>query len=198
MESDGTLTFNPAYKNQETISQIRRAFSKNTNLPSVTLQKFFDESVYSSLQSAFRKQKFTKKADRMHYRYSTSPLPKALKEILNDENFIALCSRILDTKMKGIEGAMHSFGWKDYTLLHDEAIEQPGFDIIMDFTDAWPKDAGGISVYVDGTGNYHHIPSSSNTLTLASRKEGVSKFVQYVNHKAGQRSRMLFLGTFRR
>ncbi|HLD87309.1 MAG TPA: hypothetical protein VJB12_04555 [Candidatus Nanoarchaeia archaeon] len=198
MENDHALSYNPAYKNQETISQIRRAFSKNTNLPSVTLQKFFDESVYSSLQSAFRKQKFAKKVDRMHYRYSTSPLPKALKEILNNENFIALCSRIMGTKITRIEGALYSFGWRDYTLLHDEAMEQPGFDIIIDFTDSWPQDAGGIIVYVDGTWNYHHIPPTPNALSLTKREENVQKFVQYVNHKAGKKSRVLFLGTFRR
>ena len=68
-------------------------------------------------------------------------------------------------------------------------------DIIIDFTQEWDGSYGGAVVYADGSGEFHKIVIAENTLTITQRKEGVQKFVQYVNHFSGKKNRVLFLGT---
>jgi hypothetical protein len=186
---------NLQYLNEGTIIQVRQAFRANKDLPSITLQKFFSDIGYQKLSKAVSKSAFRKNVDKMHYSYGVAKLPNELKATLNDPTVKKYLSVLLDKDIKKIGGTLCEFGWKDYTLLHDEKVEKQGIDIIIDFTEEWDENAGGKIVYVDGTWDSRNIPSSPNTLSLTIRKEGVSKFIQYCNHYARKNKRVLFLGS---
>ncbi len=186
---------NPQYLSGSTIAQVKHAFHANRELPSITLQKFFSEGEYKTLSKVVSKTKWEKAKDRMHYNHSVAPLPTELKKMLDNTMMKRCISAVLGREIKKIEGKLCMFGWKDYTLLYDEAVEKPGIDLIIDFTPQWGENAGGKIVYADGTGDSRNIPSSPNTLSVTIRKEGVQKFVQYCNHYAGKKKRILFLGT---
>lgn len=184
---------NPQYLCNEALSKVRDAFYANRELPSVTLRRLLDEENYGKLVIAVKKARFRKVRDR-HQCHGVASLPAALRNALKDRMLLCYLSEILDRKVKRVQGSLCMFGWKDYTLLHDERTEKAGVDVIIDFTGRWNANAGGAIVYVDGTGEYHHIPSSPNTLSITSRKTGMQKFVQYVNHHANRQRRILFLG----
>jgi hypothetical protein len=185
---------NPHYLSTSVLAQVRNAFHSNKDVPSVTLQKFFSEEEYKKLSRAMAKAAFRKTVDKMHYSYSTAKMPKAVKDAVNDTTAKKFISMVLNKEIKDINGKLCMFQWKDYTLLHDETVEKPGVDVILDFTPSWDEKAGGKIVYVDGSGNSHHIPASPNTLSVTMRNESVQKFVQYCNHYAGKRKHTLFFG----
>ncbi len=185
---------NPQYLSSGTLAQARQAFLANTELPSITLQKFFSEKEYVQLSRAVSKASFKKNADKMHCSYSRAHMPPELKAALSDAAMKKCISTILKKEIKKIDGSVCQFQWKDYTLLNDETMEKPGIDIIIDFTAHWEGAAGGKIAYVDGTGDSTTIHASPNTLSITLRKEGVQKFVQYCNHYAGKQKRLLFLG----
>jgi hypothetical protein len=185
---------NPLYLSRATLAQARSAFRSNKELPSITLQKFLDEKASKQLRAEVAKASFRKKVDKMHYSYATAPLTKRMKALLKSPELLNCVSSIVGMQAISIEGELCTFGWRDYTLLHDEKVERSGVDVLLDFTGQWREETGGKLVYVDGTGSSHHIPALPNALSITFRKEGVQKFVQYVNHKAGKGKRILFIG----
>ncbi len=185
---------NPHYKKDDSLDAISAAFTKNKELPSITLKEIFDEPYYGELLKNIERANWIRKVNKTQFSYFAAKISPLLSKTLSSGELLTFASATVGKKITKIDGELRWFLWKDYTLLHDSAVEKSGFDIVIDFTTEWPKEAGGTLVYADGTGNYHSIPSSPNTLTITRRKKDVQKFVQYVNHLAGKFRRIIFLG----
>jgi hypothetical protein len=171
------------------------AFKSNSKVPSISLQDIFVEQYHSALLKEVSTLPFKKKIDKMRYSYFSSEPSKTLHSLLNSSEVLSLVSTFCKKKAKKIEGRFYLFSWKDYTLLHDKAVLKPGIDIVLDLTPSWDPSFGGSAVYADGAGEFHSLLIAPNTLTIVERKKGVQHFVQYVNHHAKKRQRILFLGT---
>lgn len=186
---------NEAYLRKTTVGGIQKAFDASKELPSIVLQRFFDEKAYAKIALLCKRASFKKSMERMHHSYAVAPMPREVEKFLNNEEVLRFISKIVGKNIKSVNGCLYMFGWKDYTLLHDKKKEKPGIGIIFDMTGKWPNRAGGKIVHVDGTGSYHRIPASENAVVVTKRKEGIQKFMQYINHVAGKKKRLLFMGT---
>lgn len=184
---------NKIYLKEENMGKLRKIFNLNRELRSIKMEKFFDKQDFNKIKKSILQSRFIKKEKPMHYKYSISK-NKNFNKALNSKSMKNLISKITGKKIRKINGNICCFGWKDYTLLHDDAIEKPGFDIIFDFNEYWNSDSGGIVAYSDNHGNSNAIEPGCNTLIIVKRKKGVKKFVKYLNNLAGKRKRMLYFG----
>ena len=189
------MAINPAYFKEENIRKIQQMFSNNSAVPSIVLHQFFDKAFYEQLKKEMRHTQFKRARHLILYSYQKAPLPKKMKTVLDSKVFVSFIARILNKKIGRIEATAQCFSWKDYTILNDEAIEKPGIDLIIGFSDDWNEQAGGTAVYVDGTGEYTKTPVKGNMLVIVKRKQGVQKFVQYLNHYAHEKQLLLVIGT---
>lgn len=187
---------NPSYTEQKTLAQIRAHFSNNKELPSISLQQFFAPDIYAAVKKEMAGLAYRKETNMLQHRFKKATLSRSLHALFEHPEMVSFIASVLGKKTKGVDMAACVFGWKDYTLLHDEATEKPGIDVFFDCTDEWHEGWGGSLVYVDGTGNYTFLPPSPNTFVLVERKKGVQKFVQYVNHHAGKKTRIFVQGIF--
>jgi len=182
---------NKIYRLQNTDS-LAKIFKANKKLPSIRMPKIFEEHFFLNIQNEIDKIKFKKNEQLMEARFQYALLP-SLDKLLNSKECLQLFSFIIRKKILKCSGKLYSFGWKDYTLLHDEMMEKPGYDVIVDLS-AWDDACGGYVTYSDGMGDSNKLSSSPNTLTLAFRGKKMQKYIKYVNNKAGKKKRYLYMG----
>ena len=184
---------NKLYLNGENTAKLKDIFLANERLPSIIMPNFIGKKDYAMLEMAAKKCRYKIEKEPMHFRYSASETPKSLPELLNSNAMKQLISKIINKKIKKIDGKLYCFGWKDYTLLNDEKIEKPGYDLILDFG-KWDESFGGMITYSDGMGNSDALKSRPDTLIIVKRKNRMQKFTKYVNNKSGKRKRLFFMG----
>ena len=123
-------------------------------------------------------------------------MSKNLLEFFHSAEFLSYLSEALGEEVLQLRsGSNYRFGWKDYTLLHDELVLEPGVDIILDFTAEWDPAVGGQIVYVPEEGGQMEISPSPNTLILVKRPEGMQRYIRYVNHHSGEKKRYFVLAS---
>ena len=167
------------------IEQVKKSFSED--FPSVTLFDFFEKKDFIKLQKRIRSLQYKKEKKTLTHSHSKASITLSDKELIN------FLSKITNKKIKKLSGQVLSFGWKDYTILHDTVKEKQSYDIIIDLTNSWQEDFGGNIIYVDGTGDYVKIPDRRNTLTIVKRKKNIRHFVKYVNNLAGRKKRNILI-----
>ncbi len=185
---------NKTYLDSKTIEKIKQEFYSNTDFPSAVLFKFLERDVYMKLREQIIRLYYQKDVVRTSHSYAIAELPPAISKLFNQEEFLNFLSSIFNTKIKKIEAKAYSFSWKDYSILSDTTLEEPGIDFIFDFTHDWEEKANGYIFYKDGEGNFISLPIAANMLALVERKVGVQKYVQYVNHYAQKNKRLLLMG----
>lgn len=185
---------NQSYLQKQIQEKIRAEFYTPAEFPSVLLFQFFKKEFYLKLREQVARAHFTTNVEKLTYSYSRADCPVLLTKFLQSQEFCQFLSSIIRKPVQGIEAHFYSFTWKDYTILSDTALEQPGIDLVLDFTADWNENAGGAVVYKDEQGNFISIPIAPNLLTLVERKPSVQKYVQYINHYAQKHKRYLLLG----
>ncbi len=196
---------NEFYFSEETQDNITAVF-KNQNI--VSLKQFLYPEFYNKLKSILPKIKWKKEFHPINCSYNycnsnTNPNSKInqikeLEELSKDKDFRELLTIITGKQVKNkLNLTIQSFGWKNYTIINDESIEEPGVDIIIDLTEEWNDEWGGNIVLVDGSGDYTDISHAPNTLTIINRKKGEHKFVKYVNHLSGNKKRMFLVASLK-
>ena len=188
------VKINHEYLKLENQTEIQKTFTKNTP-PIAILSNFFDKETYTKLKTKIERQRFEKVTDVLHRKYTRSNVPKILNKFFEEnKEFRTLITVILKERIKHIDAITYKFTWKNYTIINDDTIEEPGFDMCINFTDNWDEEAGGSLVYVDGSGDFTKIPNKGNTLIIVKRDENTHKFIKYVNHKAQEKDRFFVLG----
>jgi|SRR3989344_1005157 len=186
------MDINPLYTKKEFLEKINKVFHSSDWLPSAKIKQFFIPSFYRKLKNIISRINYRPIKKQMHYQYSKALMTKGLNGVFNSEEFLDFVSRIINSKVKAINGEIRRFTWEDHTLLHDKDGEKPGFDIIFEFTENWQGSYGGYTVYTDGQGNSSIIYPEPNTLLIVKRKKGVQKFVKYLNYKSENKYRYAF------
>ena len=182
---------NKAYLEQATMNKIRHELQQS-EFPSVSLTNFF--TGYARIKQDLLRLYFVEERKLTSHSYGYAVLPPSLQKLFRSAEFNEFLTQVLGKVVISTTALAYRFGWKDYTILHDERQEVPGIDLIIDFTDEWDERAGGKIRYKDQEGNFISLPLGGNILAIVRREKGVQKFVQYVNHYAGKRNRLLVMG----
>src|SRR3989338_161702 len=195
------MSINKAYLDGESLLKIQNTFKTEG---SALLFNFFDEETLTAMKKTLHALSFKEEKEILKHRYSMV-FPEILqknpifKNIFYGEEFLGFLSFILNKKIVTPSFSAYSFTWKNYALLHDEAQEKPGIDIIFDFAalhhELWNESWGGVITYVDGSGEFRRLPVQQNVLALVERKTlEEQRFVQYVNHPAEGKKRYFMMG----
>lgn len=185
---------NKTYLDSKTIEKIKQEFYSNTDFPSAVLFKFLERERYMKLREQIIRLYYQKEVVRTSHSYAIAELPPSLLKPFNSPEFLNFLSSIVHQKIKKIGAKAYSFSWKDYTILADATTEEPGIDLIFDFTHDWDEKANGYIFYKDGEGNFISLPIAADMLAIVERKAGVQRYVQYVNHYAQKNNRVLVMG----
>lgn len=173
-----TASINAAYLDKDMLAAIRQAYKQDKNLPTVALGRFLmPQALIELAKETGRGWKRTAIPDR--YSYETRAAPPAAKELRAFAKLV--------TGKEPLKETAKRFGHRDYTLMHDEAVEPAGILALL-FLDGWDEAWGGQIVFVKDGETIGRFAPGANTLLLVERKKGVRSFVQYVNHHAGKRT----------
>jgi hypothetical protein len=183
------MAMNKAYLKEENIAKIQEMFLQNKDVPSVVLHSFLDKKFYEELQKEIRV--FALERHPIEHCYEKAAAGEKLKAFLGSQEFLMFVSKILGRDVTGVNAHIQAFGHKNYTILHDKHIEEPGIDLFIGLTDKWNNAWGGNVVYVDGSGEYTKTQIGGNMLVIVERKKTeqgtTQKFMQYVNHHAKEK-----------
>lgn len=177
---------NPIYLKEETKQKIRRSFLHG-EFPAVILKDFLSKKFYAQLQKKVFALDFKKEHVVVHHSYAVSKFPIFSKELSEFLSFIT------KKKIDQINFTTYLLTWKDYLILNDKYLEKPGTDVIVDLTDDWDSGWGGVVTYTNGRGTVYPIPSAANSLAIVERKKDLQKFMQYLNHYAKDKKRLLLI-----
>ena len=183
---------NGQYK-ELTVQKVLRTILITSGFPSVQLLQFFTPNGYNKIVKEIERLSFKKEWEPLTHSYTKAPVPRSLQELLDSSSFLSLVSAIIGKKMTKVEGATYLLSWKDYSLLHDTTVEEPGADVVFDFTSDWDPSFGGAVTYTESDGSYVRVPAAANMLFIAVRKKE-QKFIQYVNHYGKDKKRYVVLG----
>ena len=170
--------------NYEQTGLINRTFLREGV---VILNKFFSDDSLKKLKSRIKRLKFSKDLELLHHSYQSVDFSYQSKELTN------FLSRIINKKISKLNFKVIKLSWKDYQILNDTFQEKPGVDMVIDITEGWDERWGGLVTYADGLGNYVEVPCTDNSLTLVDRNKGMNRFIQYVNHYAKNKRRIILL-----
>ncbi|MDO8564279.1 MAG: 2OG-Fe(II) oxygenase family protein [Nanoarchaeota archaeon] len=175
---------NKMYLDDGVIDQIADAF---TQQGFIRLEKFLNEKEYiyfiNSLNSA------DSKIEKVPDRYSYS-LIECDEIIFGSVGFKELLSKVVGKKVGKMTLSVKRFGWKDYTLVHDDEAGKEEMRFFFILADKWNVEWGGNVVYMaeDGLGNPIIFPITGNSLCIVKKKKDMHSFVKYVNNLAGKNS----------
>ena len=186
---------NPTYLAKDTMKQVRSMFLQDPQLPSVQLQQSLGPSSYAALKEEILSLPYKKECDPLLHSFKSAKPPKRLLALLQSNELFSFLAAVTGEDVLSLSPSVLCIGWKDYTLINDKAVEKPGIDVILDFSDDWDDAWGGSIVYAPGTGDVTRIAPSGNTLIIVERKSGVNRFVQYINHHAGKKTRCFVIAT---
>lgn len=155
------------------IANIKEAFAQDPDLPVVALNSFLEENAFQALvelcDGVWKKECIPDQ-----YSYAVKELPpfdavRAFVQEVTGQEPLSMPSR--------------RFAHRDFTLLHDEVMPEPGV-LALFFLEDWNEDWGGSLVFMKEGEMLGRVTPMKNTLLIVERKENVQEFVQYINHKA--------------
>lgn len=179
---------NLAYLKEEIKQKIRKSFL-NSDFPAVALNDFFDKGFYEQLQKKISSLDFKKDVILLHHSYAVSNLKIPSKE------FCDFLSFVTKKKIDEIAFTAYLLTWKDYMILNDKYVEKSGIDIVVDLTDNWNAEWGGIVTFTNGRGIVYPLAPAGNSLAMVERKKNLQKYIQYINHHGKDKKRLLLIAT---
>lgn len=180
---------NPVYLKEQMIKAIRQKLQTEGSVSVVTLADFLVEKEFKRLCLELSKLSYVSQKHPLQHSYSSTERSHMVQELVLSEKLGSFISKIIGKTPSLFQ--IRRFGWKDYTILHDEAEALGEFEVFFDASSEWDVCAGGALMYVDGIGEYFKVPVCGNQLIIVRRSRGVQRFVQYVNHHAQNQWRYL-------
>ena len=188
MGAKNVFELNPIYLKEETKQKVRKLFL-HSDFPAVILKDFLTAEYYSQLQNKVSSLDFKRDTVVLHHAYAVSQIKITSKE------WCELLSFITKKKIEEITFTAYCVGWKDYQILNDKYLEKPGRDIVIDLTDDWNVDWGGVVTFTNGRGTIYPISPAGNSLAIVERKKQLQKYIQYVNHYAKDKKRVFLIAS---
>ncbi len=181
---------NPFYTKYQEL--IQKQFAKEGT---VVLFDILTPEILKKVNTELAKVKWAKDQNILTHSYSTASLTPALQHLTSSTEFQTLISSITKQKLPSPTFQLISCTWKEYTLLHDSITKSSKYDLIFDFTNDWDANAGGFLTYANGTGEYTRLPIHHNMLAIIDRKIQPNRYIQYCNHNAKGKRRILGIGS---
>src|SRR3989338_2977753 len=155
----------------ESIQQLKRQFHIQKEFPSLILHSFWTPEEYKKIQTKIKNIHYTHQSIPTRSSYSTAQPTLELQSIIFSSELRSFLGTILNSKNLKIQLQAYAFGWKDYTLLHDDELQHSSTEFIIDFTENWNQSWGGNSILVNGSGDYYPLAFRGNTMVLFHRKK---------------------------
>ena len=168
------------YLNYETLTEVKKAFAKNSP-NSIKLETFFKKEKYDLLLKELLKLKFKKIYSPEICSFSMSIISDEFSKLIKSEEFISFIEFIFDKKINNIQSESLIFEHKDYTLLQDN-VKESFFEINFFFND-WKEEFGGYFSYFKDEELLRILPTH-NSVTFVHLDE-IQKFVKYINVYSG-------------
>ncbi len=183
---------NGVYLDDKTLKEMNKSY---LNSGVLKLERFLKDEIYSELSKLLKglKGEHVKIADR--YSYSEMGDLSGVGKLFSSSDFLNFTGKIAGKNFDKIDLQIFGFGHKDYTLLHDSEDDRKGTEFIFIFSEKWDKKWGGYIVYTDNEDKSLIFLPQGNNFALVN-KEGLGRFVKYINHLAKEESFILVLGRF--
>ncbi|MDO8510651.1 MAG: hypothetical protein Q7S55_00640 [Nanoarchaeota archaeon] len=179
---------NQVYLKEDTRQKVRKSFLHG-EFPAVILKDFFSTEFYSQLTKKVSALDFKKEQVVVHHSYAVSKSQLSSKELTDFISFVT------KKKIDELHFTAYLLTWKDYQILNDRYLEKPGIDIVIDLTDGWNPECGGVVTFTDGRGTVYPLAPAGNSLAMVERKKGLQKYVQYLNHHAKDKKRLFLIAS---
>lgn len=179
---------NHVYLKEKTKQKVRKSFL-HSDFPAVVLKDFFGKMFYAELQKKISSLNFKKDTVILHHSYTVSNFKISSKE------FCEFISFVTKKKIDELNFTAYLLTWKDYLILNDKYVEKPGIDIVIDLTEGWNQEWGGMITFTDGRGTVYPLAPAGNSLAMVERKKNLQKYIQYVNHCGEEKKRMLLIAS---
>ncbi|MEK6910914.1 MAG: hypothetical protein AABW82_04005 [Nanoarchaeota archaeon] len=177
---------NKSYTDKEIVVQIKDAFSENGF---VRLESFIDVNEYGNLNSRINDEEG--EIAKIPDRYSYSLIDNLEVEgLFASDKFNEFLGKVIGKKVGKMTLSVKRFGWKDYTLVHDDEAGKEEIRFFFILTDKWNVEWGGNIVYLtdDGEGQPIVFPITGNSFCIVKKRKDMHSFVKYVNNLAGKNS----------
>lgn len=188
VSSKNLNTLNPTYLKEETLQKVRKSF-QHSAFPAVILQHFFSKEYYPELRKKVLSLQFRNDKVVIHHSYASAQFKLSLQDL--DHSLAAITKK----KIEEIIFTAHLMSWKDYMILNDRYVEKTGIDLIIDLSEDWNDEWGGVISYTDGSGTVYPLSLKPNSAALVERKKGMHKYIQYVNHYGKGKKRIFLIAT---
>jgi len=184
----GMDEINPIYLKEETQQKVRKSFL-HSDFPAVLLHDFFSKDFYAELKKKVSLLDLKKENTVLHHSYAVAASRISSEALAEFLSFV--------TKKKGeeINFTAYLLTWKDHQILNDKYLEKPGIDIVIDLTEEWDADWGGVVTFTDGRGTVYPLPPAANSVAIVERKKNLQKYIQYVNHYGSEKKRVLLIAS---
>lgn len=183
-----------AYARQEVLAQLAQAFEEQGI---VRLEQFLTDKDYL----AFARQLWDAKGKikQVPDQYAFTTLSSKLASFLfTHAEFRAFLERVLGKK--SIRAfSVRKFGWKNYTLIHDEHTSKEQIRFFFCVAGEWDAHWGGTLTYLtgDGEGTSLFFPVTGNCLCIIRETQDMHSFIKYINHHAGKEQFIVVEGIVR-
>ncbi|KAJ1721148.1 putative component of NuA3 histone acetyltransferase complex [Coemansia erecta] len=191
----------PDYLGQAVQCQIQDTFLEQS---SVELRNFLRPEIYASvvdelgepfwglaqLQGPAHLRKYLEAQP-----LSACRVTEKLSTFFRSASFGRLLTALTSLGFAGASQQIRKFKHGHYTLIHDQAIEPAGLDVILSVQNAaqegddastseWEETWGGAIHYIADKDELLRVSPEKNSLSLVLRDEGTLRFVKYLNHMA--------------
>jgi hypothetical protein len=188
---------NHSYLESSTLSELSSHFNSDPEFRTLSLAQFLDPEFYSILQKELKNTIFERDNRPIMYRRETAEPGTEILSLLSNSDFGTILNQILGHDFSIEKSTLMRYGVSDYQILHDNLVESPGVDVIIDLTDDWNDDFGGYVVYTDGDGEFLTLSQKGRMLSIVDRGTSYHRFVKYVNHYAENRWRTFLILTLK-
>ena len=179
---------NPAYLDEEAKHKIRKSFLHG-EFPAVIIKDFFSKEFYAELKKKAYSLSFKRENIVLRHSYAFSNLNLSSRELCDFVSFVT------KKKIEEVSCSAYLLSWKDYMILNDKYLEKTGIDVIIDLTEDWNPEWGGVITYTDGKGTVYPISPAGNSVAIVERKKDLNKYIQYINHYGEEKKRLLLIAT---
>lgn len=186
----GLTMINPSYVQPDLMDQISHHFQRGKP-QTITLQDFFTDAFLKQLHQDIIS---------LHFQRIDNPISRKCDiakfdntSLLENEVLLKMLGDLIGKNVERISGNALKFSHKDYIILHDDDLPEPGYDLIIDLTEQWNNEFGGTLVYTDGEGTTVDIVPNYGSISVVQRTENLHYYVKYVNHHAQQLPRYLVI-----
>ena len=131
--------------------------------------------------------------------YSYIALSSALaQQLFASSTFKTFLSSVVGKKITRIAHSTQIFGWKNYTLVHDDHAGTERLAFFFCIAGTWDTSWGGTVTYLTGNGEGQSLlfPPQGNCLCIVQQRKDMHSFIKYVNHRAGKERFIIIEGVF--